>query len=82
VGANAQLESAKSYSFIDENGGDPGVRLRKRHQALLIGGNSPPDRDCSEHQIKTAKQPQREVSASTDVLRNEPSLLNAVRFRE
>jgi hypothetical protein len=32
VGANAQLESVKSYSFIDENGGGPGVRLRKRQQ--------------------------------------------------
>jgi hypothetical protein len=28
---------------------------------LPLGSNSPPDRDCSEHQIKTAKQPRREV---------------------
>ena len=35
--------------FIHENGGGPGVRLRKRRQkkALPLRGNSPLDRDCS-----------------------------------
>jgi len=28
---------------------------------IIAGENSPPDRDCSDRQIKTAKQPRREV---------------------
>ena len=30
-------------------------------QAVPLRGDSPPDRDCSDRQIKTAKQPRREV---------------------
>jgi hypothetical protein len=72
--------SGNSIAFIDENGGGPGLRLRKRHQkksqaagkararvlvaelaGLTLGGNSPPDRDCSGRQIKKAKRPRREI---------------------
>src|SRR5271166_3282161 len=50
-------------------------------QALPLRGNSPPDRDRSDRQIKTAKQPRREVATATHALQNEPNLLNGVRFR-
>jgi hypothetical protein len=30
-------------------------------QTNTIGGNPPPDRDCSDSQIKTAREPEREV---------------------
>ena len=68
------LEAAGA-ELLDENGGGPGARFRKRVSIdLRINGhclpavNLPPDRNCSDRQNKRAKQPRREVGAAMRVL--------------
>ena len=39
------------------SGNEYQIDLRMHRLYLAAGINSPPDRDCSDHQIKTAKQP-------------------------
>jgi hypothetical protein len=59
----------------------PECGYESRHQKKNWPIIWPPDRDCFDRQIKTAKQPRREVATATHALQNEPNLLNDVRFR-
>src|SRR5690242_21252407 len=42
--------------------------FRSQASAFPLRGNSPPDRDCFDRQIKTAKYPRRQVNTATCII--------------